>query len=166
MHNQKAETKSLQRVPAFQLMLSEKQFRAIGHMTVQWAFLESEIDRELDWLNEQNDKPVKLRAPFEHRAERWREMAALTYEEHPKLIEAVESISNAAAKIKGERDKFVHGNLSSSGVFFRIRDARIVEVSDTGTPAHIEDLACRISDINAALFRHQAELNRVFETPV
>lgn len=127
----------LQRVPVFQLMLSDDQIRAIGHVALQWAFLESEIDRELVWLNEQTDMRVSLRAPFEQRAERWREMAALAYEDHPKLIDAVDSVSKRATAIKGERDKFVHGNLSSSGIFFRVRDGRIIEVTDTGTPPPI-----------------------------
>jgi hypothetical protein len=42
--------KPLQRVPVFQLLLTCEQFKAIGHIAVQWAFLESEINREIVWL--------------------------------------------------------------------------------------------------------------------
>jgi hypothetical protein len=164
------QAKLLQRVPTVTLMLRDEQFRAIGHMAVQWAFLEAEIDRELVWLNKQSehkDHPVKLGAKFEDRTERWREMATLTYQGHPKCMEAVESISTKAVEIKVERDKIIHGNFGSSGIFFRIRHGRCIEVSDTvGTAPHIEDLACRISDVTAALFKHQAELGKAFDMPL
>lgn len=158
---------TLQRVPTVTLMLSYQQFRAIGHMAVQWAFLESEIDRELVWLNERSehkDHPAKLGAKFERRAERWREMAALTYKEHPERIKAVEGMSRKAVEIKVERDALIHGNFGSSGLFLRMRYGVCINISDTaGTAPHIEDLACRISDITAALFKHQDAVRRLFE---
>jgi hypothetical protein len=158
-----SEKQLTQREPAFKLEVSDDQCRAIGHVALQWAFLESEIDREIHWLNETNDEPVKLRSKFEDRARGWRRMATLTYEDHPKFIEAVAGIATKAVAIKPDRDKLIHCNLSSTGVIFRIRRARIIEVSDTGTAQHIDELAYRISEISAELFRHQARVVRVFK---
>ena len=160
--------KKLQRVPVFQLMLSEEQFRAIGHMATQWAFLESEIDRELIWLHKRSEhkrKRMNFRDRFVNRANQWLTMATRTYKKHPKRVKAVEQISRKAINIKCERDDLIHGNLSSSGTFFKIRSGRCIDISDTvGTAPHIEDLACRISEISAALFRHQVELQHLFRT--
>jgi hypothetical protein len=58
-------------VPACQLQVSDEQFRAIGHVALQWAYLEGEIDWEIDWLNKRNAEPVKLGAKFECRAIGW-----------------------------------------------------------------------------------------------
>jgi hypothetical protein len=47
----------LKSVPAYQLNVSDEQFRAIGHVALQWAHLEAEIDREIVWLN--NDATIQ-----------------------------------------------------------------------------------------------------------
>jgi hypothetical protein len=57
----------LQSVPACKLNISEEQYRAIGHVTLQWAYLEGQIDREIDWLNKRSSVPQKLSAKFEAR---------------------------------------------------------------------------------------------------
>jgi len=159
-------TKALQRVPELQLMLKEKQFRAIGHMVVQWAYLESEINREISWLlsrSEHKSKHVNFRARFSTRMTNWEKLTQRTYKKHPSRIKAVQRIIGRANKIKIERDDLVHGNFSSKGTFFKIRDGKIFDIFDTvGTPPHIEDLACRISEISAKLFRHHVALRRHF----
>jgi hypothetical protein len=65
---------ALQRVPAFQLVLSDAQFRAIGHVTVQWAFLEAEIDAEMLALlerEEHKEERIDFRTYFKVRVNRW-----------------------------------------------------------------------------------------------
>jgi len=156
----------LQTVPACKLNISDKQYRAVGHMTLQWAFLEAEIDREIDWLNKRSTVPQSLGAKFEDRTAGWRRLAEAIYAGHPELIEGVVSVSEKAVAIKPERDKLVHCNLVSDGMVIRIRRAQVLEISDQGTPAHIQDLACRISNITGELLQHFGRLARVFDNPL
>jgi hypothetical protein len=156
----------LQSVPACQLNVSDEQFRAIGHVALQWAHLEAEIDREILWLNKQNGEPVNLAAKFEDRAAGWRRIATITYEGQSQLIEAVVAIADKAVAIKREPDKLVHCNLVSEGMVFRIYRGQVIDISEAGTAPHIEDLACRISNITAELFRHFGRLARVFHNPL
>ena len=155
----------LKSVPACQLMVSDEQYRAVGHVALQWANLEAEMDREILWLNKQNAKPVKLGGKFEDRAAGWRRMANITYEGHPQLTDAVEAIANKAVAIKRERDKLIHCNMSEGWVF-RIYRGKVIDISDAGTAPHIEDLACRISNISAELMQHFGRLARVFHNPL
>ena len=156
----------LQSVPARQLNVSEEQYRAIGHVSLQWAFLEGEIDRELVWLNKRSDEPVNLNVKFADRIIGWRRLAALVYAGHPELIDGVTSIAEKAAAIKPERDKLIHCQLVSNGMMVRIGKGRVLEISDEATAPHIMDLACRISDITAEIFRHQRRLAWVFDNPL
>jgi hypothetical protein len=88
-----------------------------------------------------------------------------TYAAHPKRLKAVQKIIGHAVNIKPERDNLMHGNIGSSGIFFKLRDGKTIDISDTaGTPAHLEDLACGISDISAEVFRHQKALEGLCET--
>ena len=48
----------------------------------------------------------------------------------------------------------------------RIRKGQVLEISEEATAPHIMDLACRISDITAEIFRHQGRLARVFDNPL
>jgi hypothetical protein len=156
----------LQSVTACKLNISDEQYRAIGRMTLQWAYLEGEIDREILWLNKRSDAPVNLKAKFEDRAAGWRRLAVLIYAGHPELIDGVTSISERAVAIKPERDKLVHCNLVSQGMVIRIRRGEVLEISEEGTAPHIEDLACRISNITADVFRHYGRWARVFDNPL
>jgi len=49
---------------------------------------------------------------------------------------------------------------------FRIYRGQVTDISGAGTAPHIENLACRISNITAELFRHFGRLARVFHTPL
>jgi hypothetical protein len=158
--------KQLLNVPDCHLNVSSEQYQAVGQVTMQWAYLEAEIDREIDWLNKKGSVPQKLSAKFEDRAEGWRRLAADVYAGHPELIEGVASISQKAVAIKPERDKLIHCNLVSDGMMIRIRQARVLEISDEATAPHIQDLACRISSITGELFQHFGRLARVFNTPL
>jgi hypothetical protein len=51
-------------------------------------------------------------------------------------------------------------------MMIRIRRGQVLEISEAATAPHIEDLACRISEITAELFRHYARLARVFDNPL
>ncbi len=157
-------TNPLQRVPDFQLLLHEQQYRAVGHMVVQWAFLEGEINSEIAGLlsrSEHRGKSVNFQSRFSARANEWIKLARRSYKKHPSRIKAVERIIGHANNIKPERDDIVHGGLAGSGLFFKLRNGRTMDISDfIGEAPHIEDLACRISTINAEIFRHQQQLRK------
>ena len=92
---------------------------------------------------------------------RWLDLSQRTHKKNPARLKAVNLIIGHANNIKRERDDFVHGNFGSSGIFFKMRDGQVVEISDTtGSPPHIEDLACRISDVSAELTRHHLALRK------
>ena len=155
--------KTLQQVPAFQLMLTEEQFQAIGHVMVQWAFLESEIDKEIAWLlsrSEHRRRCINWRSRFSTRTNIWLELVQRSYKKHPERIKAVCRIIGRANKIKRERDDLAHGNFSSSGTFFKIRDKKVDRSPDMGKPPHIQDLACRISEISVELYQHHVALRK------
>ena len=151
---------------AHTLNVTGEQYRAVGHMTLQWAFLEAEIDREIVWLNRRSATPINLRSKFDDRAQRWLTLAKDIYTGHPELIEGVSSVSYKAVAIKPERDKLVHCHLVSGGTMIRIRQGRVLEITDEGTAHHIEELARRISKITEELFQHWGRLARVFDNPL
>jgi hypothetical protein len=109
---------------------------------------------------------VNLNAKFADRTIGWRRLAAFVYAGHPELIDGVTCISERAAAIKPERDKLVHCHLVSDGMMIRIHKGRVLEISEEATAPHIMDLACRISDVTAEIFRHQGRLARVFDNPL
>jgi hypothetical protein len=48
--------------PALRLMVSEKGFRAIGHVAAQWAYLETQLDFVVDLLpNQPSLQPFELK---------------------------------------------------------------------------------------------------------
>ena len=61
----------LKSVPACTLNGTSEQYRAVGHMTLQWAFLEAEIDREIVWLCAQTGTPPIKDYPFTVRVGKW-----------------------------------------------------------------------------------------------
>jgi len=160
--------KILQTVPNFQLMLNDEQFRAIGHVAAQWAFLEDTINREIVWLlkrEEHKGERVNFMSRFSTRTERWRKMASETYKPEPSRMKEVDQVIGHAINIKPERDAFAHGLLGSSGLFIKLRASHVSEISENqGQPKYIEDLACRISDINVEMTKHLKAIERFFGT--
>jgi hypothetical protein len=98
----------LQSKPKLELNVTEQQFRAIGHVILQWAYLESEIVDESFWLFRRSEHKKKKRpkryAKFSEKATRWRKLARRSYKKYPDLIRSVDRISGQAIKIKKERD--------------------------------------------------------------
>ena len=135
----------LQSKPELKLDVTEQQFRAIGHVVLQWAYLEGEIVHELFWLYGRSEHKKKERpkrsAKFSVKANLWQQLAQRSYKKYPGLIQSVERISGQAITIKKERDVLAHGTISG-GDFFKHRQGRLIDISDTiGTPQHLEDLA-------------------------
>ena len=156
----------LQSKPELKLNVTEQQFRAIGHVVLQWAHLESEIVHELFWLYARSEHKKKKRpewnAKFSVKASRWVQLARRSYKKHSDLIQSAKRISGQAITIKKERDVLAHGTISGGG-FFKHRQGRLIDVSDAiGTPRHLEGLACRIAKISADLMRHHVKLQKRF----
>jgi hypothetical protein len=158
---------ALRHSPSCALNLTESQFRAIGHVTAQWAILEYDISREIVWLlkrSEHKHRHFNFQTRFSTAATTWLHLARRSYKKYPVLIHSVERIGGRAIKIKSERDQIVHG-MYTPDTFLKVKGGLTINISDSvGRPGYIEDLACRISDINADLIRHQAKLQRHFRT--
>jgi len=94
---------------------------------------------------------------------KWEKLTKRTYKKQPTRFKTVRQIVGRANKIKIERDDIAHGNFTSAGKFFKMRDGSVVDISDdVGKPPYLEDLACRISDINVLVIQHQNALRRHF----
>ena len=71
--------RALQSKPKLELDVTEQQFRAIGHVVLQWAYLESEIVHELFWLYSRSEHKTKMRpernTKFSKKVSHWRQLA-------------------------------------------------------------------------------------------
>lgn len=156
----------LQVMPVFELTLTDAQYRAIGHMIAQWAFLESEINSEIRWLlgrSEHRRKSVNFQSRFQNRTTDWINLAKHTYGKRADLFKAAQQIAGQSIKIKRERDDIAHGRLLGSGMYQCIREGRLVSISDGLAQApKIENLACRIAAINRRMLKHQIALEKSF----
>jgi hypothetical protein len=147
-------------------MATDAQLRAIGHMTVQWAYLENQITREVAWLlkrSEHRGKRINFRAPFKDLANDWLRLSKRTYKRHTEIVENVQKIVSRAINIQRERNDLTHGNYGSGEYFIKERAGQVIYICENkGQASHIQNLACRISDITRDLFTHQMALIRHF----
>jgi hypothetical protein len=160
---------TLQSQPELILAVSEAHYRAIGHVAMQWAYIERHINKEISWLRMRKPNKqvaINFQARFSKRNAAWVKLAKQVYLKHPEEMTAVHRISGRVVAIKKERDDLAHGTIGESNgkyTFFKFKEGRLVEISDHfGDPEIIEDLACRISKIGADLQRHQTRLDRRF----
>ena len=154
--------------PSLELNVTEAQFRAVGHVVLQWAYLEGEIVREIAWLlsrSEHKRRKVNLQTTdrtFAKKMARWRILSHRSYKTHPSLIKAVDRIQARAVAIKKERDDLAHGTMTAN-MFFKQKLGKIINISEVQSdPEYLEDLACRISKISEDLFKHQFALQKHF----
>jgi len=148
------------------LSVTKQQLCAVGHIVLQWAYLESEIISELFWLYRRSEHKRKKRpernARFAKKVALWLKLARRSYKQHPDLIRSVEKIRDQAIKIKRERDRLAHGTIID-GRFFKYHNGQLIDILDEiATPQHLEDLAFRISVINSDLMRHGYKLQKLF----
>ena len=154
--------------PAVKLPPTKPHYAAIGHVMMQWAFIEREINSEIAWLlkrSKNKGQKVNFQAKFSRRVTAWLTLAKRVYRD-PIDIQAINRIAGQAVKIKDERDDIAHGTFVGKGpkLMFQVyREGKLIHIPDTfSTAAEIEDLACRISEIGADLMRHQDALDTRF----
>jgi hypothetical protein len=99
--------------PALQLMIGDKELRAIGHVAAQWAYLETQLDGVANILMHQPSTKalgLKLDQSFKRRMETLRKAAKLALDEEPNELGELLLIANDASSLRGLRDDIVHGH--------------------------------------------------------
>jgi hypothetical protein len=93
-------------------MIGEEEFRAIGHVAAQWAFLEDQIDCCLEILLAQPAAAsLARRVPtaFSGRLRLLRECARAVLQTDALQADRLLRIADDAASLKGRRDEIIHG---------------------------------------------------------
>ena len=152
----------------FQLPLRAEQFLEIGHVTAQWAFLETEIDfalLDIMAVFEKAGRTVteeerRLKKRFKDRVNQLREMAAEFYgPENLRLIAKINRLLDRAMNLQPRRNHIVHGrwrsNIDEEGNFnpsavahLHNFDAKEVVTAETYKLEKIEKLASDLSQLN------------------
>ena len=148
------------------LPLTKAHYQAIGHVMMQWAYIEREINSEIAWLlsrSENRGRKISFQKPFPKRVADWLVLAKRVYK-RPDEIKAINLISGRAIALKAERDDLAHGTFAASGrklIFMKFREGKIIAIPDKfGSAAEIEDLASEISSVGHVLLNHLAVLDR------
>jgi hypothetical protein len=97
---------------ALRLMIGDAEFRAIGHVAAQWAFLEDQIDCCLEILLAQPAAAsLARRVPtaFSGRIRLLRECARAVLQTDALQADRLVRIADDAASLKGRRDEIIHG---------------------------------------------------------
>jgi len=98
---------------ALKLMVRDEEFRAIGHVAAQWAYLETELDFISEILvNHENAKNLETSHPqsFSKRMKNLREYASIVLTNCPDALNELLAITNDASSLRGFRDDIVHGH--------------------------------------------------------
>lgn len=99
--------------PALELMISDKELRAIGHVAAQWAYLETQLDGVANILIHQPTAKaagMKLDQAFKRRMETLRKAAKLVLDKEPSQLEDLLLIANDASSLRNLRDDIIHGH--------------------------------------------------------
>jgi hypothetical protein len=103
---------SCMKAPALRLMIGDDEFRAIGRVAAQWAYLENQIDSCLAiLLTETAAASLSERVPtaFSGRIRLLRECARAVFQTDALQADRLLRIVDHAASLKGKRDKIIHG---------------------------------------------------------
>ncbi len=97
--------------PVLKLMIGDNEFRAIGHVAAQWAYIETELDYVLNMMllhESQNEKDPWNRQSFKERIAKLRSLsnAMLSGDPLAEILDILEKV----ASLKGFRDDIVHGH--------------------------------------------------------
>ena len=76
----------LRSIPAVRVDVTDEQLRAVGHVALQWALLEAEIDRVIVWLSVGAEDPQNLGAKFEDRAPGCQRLATDRMSDRPPFL--------------------------------------------------------------------------------
>jgi hypothetical protein len=97
---------------ALRLRIGDAEFRAIGHVAAQWAFLENQIDLCLKVLLAQPaaiSVAQRLPTSFDRRLRLLLECASTVFRTDAIRAERLLRIVDNAASLKGRRDEIIHG---------------------------------------------------------
>jgi hypothetical protein len=144
------------------LMIGDEEFRAIGHVAAQWAYLETQFDFLVRVLIHQPAikqlglKPVQS---FQRRVEHVRKAARIILADHPVALKSLLKIVQDASSLRGFRDDIIHGHWKlhrsrgklSTGlrVFNQAPNFKVREMAFSAEKA--EDIAAKISVANLQL---------------
>lgn len=98
---------------ALRLMIGDEEFKAIGHVAAQWAYLETQIDFVIDVLINQpstKDSGLELQQSFMRRMEVFRKAANIVLERHPDQLAELLDIAQKISSLRGLRDDIIHGH--------------------------------------------------------
>ena len=152
--------------PALQLMIGDKELRAIGHVAAQWAYLETQLDGVTAILiNQPTTRPLglKLSQSFQRRMECLRKAAKVALAKHDEERNELLAIATDATSLRGFRDDIVHGHwkLHREGgrgplttgiqVFNQGPKLKVRNIAFSSEKA--EGIACKIAAANLRLVR-------------
>ena len=153
--------------PKLNLYLTTPYLRAIGHVMAQWAYIEREINTELQWLLKRRPnrkEKINFQARFSRRVADWVRLASAVCTKRADEMTTIHSIAGQAVTIKKERDDLAHATFGRTGTKFhymKFHEGKIIRMDEQFRSAReIEQLACRISEIGSAILHLQIMINK------
>lgn len=150
--------------PALKLMVGDKELRAIGHVTAQWAYLETQLDGVINVLVKQpstRNLGIKVSQSFQRRMEALRNAAKVVLEKYQEQLSELLSIAADASSLRGSRDDIVHGHWKlhreraagplTTGIRVYNRGAVLKVRNMAFTAEKAEGIAAKISKVNLRL---------------
>ncbi len=149
---------------ALRLTIGDEEFKAIGHVAAQWAYLETQIDYVIDVLINQPDTKCdgfKLEQSFKRRMEALREAARSVLKKRPGELAELLDIAEKVSSLRSLRDDIIHGHWklhrkmgtgpleTGLRVFNRRKKLKVREGPFSADKA--EDVAAKISTENLRL---------------
>lgn len=149
---------------ALRLMIGDEEFRAIGHVAAQWAYLETQIDYVIDVLINQPDTKrdgFKLEQSFRRRMATFRKAARIVLKKRPDELAELLDIAEKVSSLRSLRDNIIHGHWklhrkkgtgpleTGLRVFNRGKELKVRESPFSAEKA--EDVAAKISTENLRL---------------
>lgn len=143
--------------PALKLLVGDKEFRAIGHVAAQWAFLENHIDSAIFVLAHQpatKHLEIKPALSFTRRMKNLRHMAKEALKNAPEALSELLEIAQEASSLRSVRDDIIHGEwrfVKADGgktvrgihIYSSVRDVKYRSIPFSAENA--EEIAAKIS---------------------
>lgn len=151
--------------PALRLMIGDKEYRAIGHTSAQWALFETQLDFVLMVLTQQPSTQnlwKNIPQSFKKRLDILRRAAKVALVNDPAPLSELLEIVSAASSLRGLRDDIVHGQWKIHRAHPRAATTTGVLVYSRGSPVkrrevafsaeRVESIAAQISHACLRLF--------------
>ena len=138
-------------------MIGDAEFRAIGHVVAQWAYLETQFDFIVQVLIYQPSVKhlgLKPAQAFQRRVENVRAAAKVALADQPIPLKSLLKITDTVSSLRSFRDDIVHGHWKlhrfrgrlTTGlcVFSQVPNIKVREMAFSAKKA--EDIAAKISE--------------------